>query len=191
MLRIPVAALAAFFVSAAAFAQAPDELPALVMQAQTAPVTPVVTIPWGDWLGSFLAPLQQIIATVLLAAATALVAMLPAWIQELVRPWFLTKRVDQLFENAAKTAVSGVAGSTRGKEVGLVVANDLVRSMLLIVVQQGAPAVIEFAGKTARALAEKAIARLGDKVVLPEHYTVAQATAEAAKVLAATEADRP
>lgn len=168
-MKTTLAALAAFFMlTAAALAQEPN----------------TVSFPVGDWIVALAEPLQAILASLLLAAATALAAMLPSWIQDIVRPLVLTWRTNQLFEKAAATAVAGVKGSAAGKQVTIGVANDLVRTMLQIAVSRGAPVVLEFAGRSATALAEKALARLQEQDVrLPEDYTITDAAAQARTVL--------
>lgn len=196
MTRILTAALAAFFVlTTLAAAQVPDELPALVLQAQTAPVAPiavtptsVVAVPWGDMIATFLGGLQQTIATLLLALATALLAMLPKAYADVIRPWFMTKRVNQLFENAAAAAIGGVVGAVKGRTWSVSVTNDAVRELVKIALTNGAPAVLDFAGRTARSLAEKGLARLHQQgAEIPAEYSLAEATAQAGAVLKAIE----
>lgn len=179
-MRIVFAALAAFFVLTAAVLADPA--------VTTIAPTNVVSVPWGDWVTSFLtlANVQQALGALLLAAALALVGMLPAWVQEFVRPLILTWRTNQLFEKQASAAIAGVSGAVAGKTASVSVTNEIVRTMLLMVVQRGAPVVLDFAGREARALAEKALARLGDRGIVPPEYTIADATAQADEVLLAT-----
>lgn len=197
-MRTTTAALAAFFVLTVAFgpvipppaladpsAWRADELPYLALQAQTTSVT----IPWGEWLSTFLAPLQQVIATLLLAAATAVVAMLPSWVQDIVRPMGMTWRTNQLFEKAAAAAIAGVRGVTTDKVMTIDTTNNLVRTGLQIVVERGAPVVLDFAGRSARSLAEKLLARLHEQgAAIPADYTLTDAAQQANTVLAANPA---
>jgi hypothetical protein len=181
--------LAALLLTTAAFAGPPAFPAEIVLTAELEKEPTLISVPWGDWLASFLAPLQSVIATLLLAAATAVVAMLPAWFGEIVRPLILTWRTNQLFEKAAATAIAGVRGAIAGEKVDIPVANDLVRTVVLIAVQNAAPAVLDFAGRSARALAEKALARLHEQgIIMPKEYTISDASEQARKVLIATEA---
>lgn len=177
------AALAAFFALAAILA-GPVSPPVLAASAADA-----IAVPWGAWLSTFLDPLQQILAALLLAAATAVVAMLPAWIQEIVRPLVLTWRTDQLFDRAAAAAIAGVRGVAADRTLTITTTNDLVRTVLQIAVERGAPVVLDFAGRSARSLAEKALARLhAHGAAIPAEYSLSDATAEASKVLRANPA---
>jgi hypothetical protein len=112
--------------------------------------------------------------------------MLPSWIQEIVRPLVLTWRTDQLFDKAAAAAIAGVRGVAVNRTLTVTTTNDLVRTALQIAVERGAPVVLDFAGRSARSLAEKALARLHEQgAAIPAEYSLSDATAEAAKVLRA------
>lgn len=175
-MRLVPAALAAFFM-----------LTALAIAAEAPPVpVSTVSVPWGDWVATLISKVPDILGALLLAAATAVIAMLPAWVQEIVRPLVLTWRTNQLFDKAAAAAIAGVRGATAGRTLDVPVANDLVRTGLQIVIQNAAPAVLDFAGIAARSLAEKMLARLHEQgAVLPPEYTIGEATAQAKTVLTA------
>jgi hypothetical protein len=134
-----------------------------------------VTWAWGDFVGSLFGGLQQALALALLAAATAVIGLLPSWVQDIVRPLVLTWRTNQLFEKLAATVIGGTRGATAGKTVEITIANDMVRQIVQLALERGAPKVLEFAGSNIQSLAEKALARLQEKGVIPADYTLAHA----------------
>jgi hypothetical protein len=141
-----------------------------------------VVLPWGDLLSSILSGVSQVLAVLLLAAATAVVTMLPSWVQELVRPALLTMRKDQLFDKLASTIVAGTKGAIAGKTVTVPIANDMVRQVVQMAIDRGGPAVIAFAGGHVEALAEKALGALQEKGVIPAAYSIADAKVAVAGV---------
>lgn len=135
-----------------------------------------ITFGWGDFLGQLLEAVKGTLSLLILCAILFVLSMCPAWVQNLVTPLVMTYRVDQLFANAASTAIAGVKGAIAGKEVSIPVANDLIRTTAQIAIDSGSSKVIDFAGKTVESIAQKAMARLQSQgVVFPEEYALADA----------------
>jgi hypothetical protein len=90
--------------------------PALAAEATT------VTLPYGDWIAGLAGLAAQVLAPVLIAAATGLVAVLP-WPLRL----FLTASlVERLARNALDFALNEVEGAARGRALTV----DLGRAVL-------------------------------------------------------------
>lgn len=149
--------------------------------AQTTTTT-TVTVPWGDFVASLLTGAQQIIVLLMIAASTAVIGMLPSWVQDIVRPIVLTWRTNQLFEKGAATIIAGTKGAVAGKTAEIPIANEMVRGLVQLALDRGSPMLLDFIGKNAQSLAEKALARLQEKGVIPAEYTLDQAVDAASTV---------
>jgi hypothetical protein len=148
----------------------------------TTTTTTGVTVPWGDFVSSIAKGAQEVLALILMGVVTLVVGMVPAWIQNIVRPFVLTMRKDQLFEKLAATIVGGTAGAVAGKTATIPIANKMVRDLVQMALDRGGPAVIAFAGGHTEALAEKALAALQEKGVIPASYSLDHAKAAVADV---------
>ncbi|GEM_PF-4726724 len=146
-----------------------------------------VTVGWGDLVGQLLDTLKNALSVLIACAVFGILAILPKWAQDFIRPLVMTYRVDQLFTNAAASAIAGVKGSIAGKELTIPVANDLIRTAAQIALDNGSSKVIDFAGKTIESIAQKVMARLqAQGVVFPEDYTLAHAAEAASAPVVAT-----
>lgn len=155
--------------------------------AQEATTTTKVVLPWGDFIASLLNGAQQILVLLMLAAVTAVVGIMPAWVQTILRPLVQTWQTNQLFEKLAATAVAGTKGVVAGKTVEIDIANDMIRNIVQMAITNGSPKLLEFIGSSAESLGEKALARLQALGVIPADYTLDHAV-EAAQVAIDTSA---
>lgn len=138
-----------------------------------------VTIPWGTWLVQILTATKsavvELLVVVLMFAVSAVLAMLPAWVRDIVQPIVNTMRFDQLVRNAALSAIGATQGAAAGREATIEVTNELVRAGMRYIFENGSQKVLDFAGSGINQLAEKLLARLVDQGVVPPDYTGDQA----------------
>lgn len=158
--------------------------PAFAQEASTK-----VVLPWGDFVASILNATQQILALLLLAAATAVIGILPSWVQNILRPLVQTWQANQLFEKLAATAVAGTKGVVAGKTVDIEIANDMIRNIVQMAITNGSPKLLAFIDASAESLGAKALARLQSLGVIPADYTLDKAV-EAAQVAIDTTAPK-
>lgn len=153
----------------------------LVVVAAAVAADNTVVVPWGDGVAALINGLSQVLGLLLFAGILLLIGMLPAWIQDIVRPLVNTMRVNQLFEKTAAAVVGGTVGAVKGRTVEITIANDMVRNLVKTVLENGAPQILDFAGRGIESLAAKALARLQEQGVIPADYTMDMAVAAAAR----------
>lgn len=146
--------------------------PAASEPTDTVPVTDSqkVTIEWGNWVKVLLEPLQ--------AAGLAIAPLLGSWILLQIPAWarvFIpASRVNQLVENAVKSALASVSGAAAGKTLTIPVTNAVVRQAVIYMLAQ-APDVIGTLRDSLPALIQKVLARLPDQAKVPPGYTIDKA----------------
>ena len=120
--------------------------PALANVAQTvaqpATDTAVVTIPYGSWLTSAAAGIQEIVLSVIMAVIAFACRRLPAAVGAVIKG-LLTQ---QLVERAIAFGVSTVAGATAGKTLSVPVGNAVLANALNYVVSHAPGWFLTWAG---------------------------------------------
>lgn len=145
-MRIPMAALAAFFMLA---------LPALAQEVVVAPPNTVVSIPVGSWVDTaFNVWGVAIVSYVVFALRNMLSAFGPR-----VNAILLTAQVEQLMQRGVTYAVNSVVGATRDKVWTVEIRNAVLREIVTYALVRGSDAVKAFMG-TPAAMAEMGFSRI-------------------------------
>jgi hypothetical protein len=111
----------------------------------------VVSIPWGDWLSDVASTLIMVIS----AAVMWGLRQLPSRILSI----FQTTQLDQLLLKGIDFAINRTAGASKGRELKVDVANEVLATALRYAIEHGPKWMIKWAGGEL-ALREKIIARL-------------------------------
>ncbi|AWB21259.1 hypothetical protein DA075_10330 [Methylobacterium currus] len=144
--KLPLAALAlacALCLSTPlALSAGPALAQAAATVAQPATDTAVVTIPYGSWLTSAAAGIQEIVVSVIMAVIAFACRRLPAAIGAVVRG-LLTQ---QLVERAIAFGMSTVAGAAAGKTLSVPVGNAVLANALNYAVEHAPGWFLKWAG---------------------------------------------
>lgn len=124
-----------------------------------------VVIPWGDWLGSALTYLREIVLAAVSAAFLWIIRKLPSQVAEIIT----AMRLEQLLARATDYAIAAVAGAAKDKTMTVPVANQVIAEAVNYAVKS-APGL---ANKFADSLRAKILARLSDKAVLAPEVSAA------------------
>ncbi|BAQ49522.1 MULTISPECIES: hypothetical protein [Methylobacterium] len=138
--------------------------------AQPATDTAVVTIPYGSWLTSAAAGIQEIVVSVIMAIIAIACRRLPAAVGAVVRG-LLTQ---QLVERAIAFGMSTVAGAAAGKTLSVPVGNAVLANALSYAVEHAPGWFLKWAGGE-QAIRDHIIALLP----MDEQASLAPATATA------------
>ncbi len=111
----------------------------------------VLSIPWGDWLSDAASTLIMVIGAVVAWG----LRQLPARILSIVQ----TAQLDQLLLKGIDFAINRTAGASKGREMKVDVANEVLATALRYAIEHGPKWMIKWAGGEL-ALRDKIIARL-------------------------------
>ncbi|GHE72217.1 hypothetical protein GCM10019059_34780 [Camelimonas fluminis] len=110
----------------------------------------IVTIPWGDWLGSMLEPLGALAIAIVMWMLRRLPASIYLYLQ--------MARAEQLVQRAVDYALSATAGATQGKSLDIKVTSQVLEAAAEYAVAH-APGLVKTLGGT-DLLKQKVLARL-------------------------------
>lgn len=138
-----------------------------------------VVFSWGDFAAAILLAIKPALIELLNAGwlwlLAAIAASIPVGFRSYVLPLIDTLRAEQLLSRSAETAIGNTAGALAGKVATIPVANAVVREMIVRLIENGSPRIVDFIGLSVKGLADKAVARLVERGIVPADYSAAEA----------------
>lgn len=126
--------------------------------ADTTTTTTTVSLPFGDWLGALVAPLENLLTLVIGALVAWIMTKIPASIKAFITAQNIAQ-AEQLLENAIGYGINTVAGAEKGKTLEINVGNAVAAQAAQYAVDHGPAWLISWMGGPDQIL-EKIIARL-------------------------------